>query len=150
MRTDSRSTAAGPLQLARTLCLLALGVLLFPLGAAAQDAPALESSHLSFLKARNLGGAFMSGRISDLAVDPTDHSTWYVTAASGGVWKTSNAGLTFQPIFDRYGSYSIGTVELDPSNPSTVWIGTGENNSQRSVGYGDGIYKSLDGGRSFT
>lgn len=113
-------------------------------------APALESSHLSFLSARNLGGAFMSGRIVEVAVDPTDASTWYVAAASGGVWKTENRGVTFTSIFDRYGSYSIGTVAVDPSNPATVWVGTGENNSQRSVGYGDGIYRSRDGGRSFT
>ena len=72
---------------------------------AAQDAaPRLEASHLSFLKARNLGGAFMSGRIVEVAVDPTDTRTWYVAAASGGVWKTTNAGVTFTPIFDRYGS----------------------------------------------
>ncbi|MEJ2539897.1 MAG: hypothetical protein P8188_08010, partial [Gemmatimonadota bacterium] len=78
--------------------LLAVALLGSALPGAAQDAPPLESSHLSFLKARNLGGAFMSGRISDLAVDPTDPRTWYVTAASGGVWKTTNAGVTFEPI----------------------------------------------------
>jgi photosystem II stability/assembly factor-like uncharacterized protein len=132
------------------LALALLPVLPGPAPLSAQDAPSLESSHLSFLKARNLGGAFMSGRITEVVVDPTDARTWYVAAASGGVWKTENAGVTFAPIFDRYGSYSIGTVALDPNNPSTVWVGTGENNSQRSVPYGDGIYKSLDAGRSFT
>ena len=129
---------------------LLLGILALPLAGQSSEAPALESAHLSMLTARNLGGAFMSGRISDLAVDPRDHRTWYVAAASGGVWKTDNAGTTFSPIFDRYGSYSIGTVTVDPSNSGTVWVGTGENNSQRSVGYGDGIYKSTDAGRSFT
>jgi len=113
------------------------------------ERPPLEASHLSFLQARNLGGAFMSGRIADLTVDPRDDATWYLAAASGGVWKTSNAGTTFEPIFDGYGSYSIGTVVLDPNNSGTVWVGTGENNAQRSVGYGDGIYKSRDAGRSF-
>lgn len=129
---------------------LAVVSLASPAPATAQEAPALEASHLSFLRARNLGGAFMSGRIGEVAVDPTDHRTWYVAVASGGVWKTENAGTTFQPIFDRYGSYSIGTVTVDPNNSATVWVGTGENNSQRSVGYGDGIYKSIDAGRSFT
>jgi photosystem II stability/assembly factor-like uncharacterized protein len=92
----------------------------------------------------------MSGRIADLAIDPIKTSTWYVAAASGGVWKTTNAGTTWTPIFDGYSSYSIGCVAVDPRHPLVVWVGTGENNSQRSVGYGDGLYKSLDGGRSFT
>jgi hypothetical protein len=121
-----------------------------PVAAQEGDPPALDASHLAFLTARNLGGAFMSGRISEVAVDPTDKRTWYVAVASGGVWKTTNAGVTFTPIFDRYGSYSIGTVAVDPNAPSTVWVGTGENNSQRSVAYGDGVYKSLDGGRTFS
>lgn len=121
-----------------------------PSAAAAQDGRSVDASHLSFLRARNLGGSFMSGRIVEVAVDPVDDATWYVAAASGGVWKTENAGVTWSPVFDRYGSYSIGTVVVDPGNRFTVWVGTGENNSQRSVGYGDGIYKSLDGGRSFT
>jgi photosystem II stability/assembly factor-like uncharacterized protein len=88
--------------------------------------------------------------VSDIAVDPRDRDTWYVAVASGGVWKTGNAGTTWEPIFDGEGSYSIGCVTVDPSDPLTVWVGTGENNSQRSVGYGDGVYKSIDGGRSWT
>jgi photosystem II stability/assembly factor-like uncharacterized protein len=91
----------------------------------------------------------MSGRVIDIAVDPVDRSTWYVAMASGNVWKTQNAGTTWSTIFDKYGSYSIGTVAVDPNNRFVVWVGTGENNSQRSVGYGDGVYKSIDGGRSF-
>lgn len=91
----------------------------------------------------------MSGRISDLVVDPADTSTWYAAAASGGVWKTENAGVTFRPIFDGYGSYSIGCLAIAPTNRHTIWVGSGENNSQRSVGYGDGVYKSTDGGQSF-
>lgn len=115
----------------------------------AQKKQGLNSSHVSALRFRGLGPALMSGRISDLAVDPTDSSTWYITAASGGVWKTSNAGVTWSPIFDNYGSYSIGCIAIDPTNRFNVWVGTGENNSQRSVGYGDGLYKSIDGGKSF-
>ena len=101
------------------------------------------------LKLRCIGPALMSGRISDVAVDPTDRSVWYVAAASGGVWKTVNRGTTWTPIFDHHGSYSIGCVTVDPNNHLVVWVGTGENNSQRSVGWGDGVYKSLDGGKSF-
>jgi hypothetical protein len=83
------------------------------------------------------------------AVDPTNVSRYYVAVASGGVWKTVNAGITWTPVFDNEGSYSIGAITLDPKNPLTVWVGTGENNSQRSVSYGNGVYKSEDGGRTW-
>ncbi|MFN5417269.1 MAG: glycosyl hydrolase [Flavobacteriia bacterium] len=107
------------------------------------------SSTVSSLAFRNIGPALTSGRIIDLAIHPTDANTWYVAAACGGVWKTENHGTTFSPIFDSYGSYSIGCVEIAPSNHNTVWVGSGENNNQRSVAYGDGVYRSLDGGKSF-
>ena len=109
----------------------------------------IEAATVAGLKFRSVGPALTSGRISDIAVDPNDHNTWYVGVASGGVWKTTNHGTTFNPIFDSEASYSIGCITLSPSNSNTVWIGTGENNNQRSVAYGDGVYKSLDGGRSF-
>jgi len=83
------------------------------------------------------------------AVDPTDRKKYYVAVASGGVWKTVNGGTTWTPVFDGEGSYSIGAIALDPKNPATVWVGTGESNSQRSVGYGDGVYRSDDGGKSW-
>jgi len=108
-----------------------------------------SASDFEGLELRNIGPAQKSGRIADVVKDPSDRATWFVAAASGGVWKTVNAGTTWQPIFDDYGTYSIGCLALDPSNPSVVWVGTGENNSQRSVGWGDGVYKSLDGGESF-
>ncbi|MEW6745995.1 MAG: glycosyl hydrolase [Planctomycetota bacterium] len=113
------------------------------------DEEILQASTFSGLALRGIGPAFMSGRISDIAVHPSDKSTWYVTVACGGVWKTTNAGTTWTPIFDDQGSYSIGCVTIDPGNPLTVWVGTGENNSQRSVGYGDGVYRSSDGGRTW-
>ena len=78
-----------------------------------------------------------------------DPSTYYVGVASGGVWKTTNSAVTWTPVFDGEGSYSIGCVTIDPNNPSVVWVGTGEYNSQRSVSYGDGVYKSEDGGKSW-
>src|SRR5438067_1642955 len=104
---------------------------------------------LAGLRLRPIGPALTSGRISDLAVHPKDKKIWYVAAASGAVWKTTNAGTTWTPVFDNEPSYSIGTVVIDPKNPSVVWVGTGENNAQRSVGYGDGVYKSVDGGRTW-
>lgn len=113
------------------------------------ETPGINSGLVSAMKFRGLGPAFMSGRIGDIAVDPVNRSTWYVVASSGGVWKTENAGVTFKPIFDGQGSYSIGCVTICPHDRHTIWIGTGENNSQRSVGYGDGLYKSTDGGQSF-
>lgn len=109
----------------------------------------LDTVSLAGLKFRNIGPALTSGRISDFAVHPQNRSIYYVATASGGVWKTSNAGTTFQPIFDSQDSYSTGCITMDPNNPHTIWVGTGENNSQRSVGYGDGVYKSEDGGQSW-
>ena len=103
----------------------------------------------SNLKFRSIGPAVTSGRVSDFAVNPKNHSEYYVATSSGGVWKTSNRGVTYQPVFDGEGSYSIGCVSLDPNNSSTVWVGSGENNNQRSVSYGDGVYKSMDGGKSW-
>ncbi|MCB0282053.1 MAG: glycosyl hydrolase [Calditrichaeota bacterium] len=102
------------------------------------------------LKFRLVGPALVGGRVSDIAVDPGNRSRFFVAVASGGVWRTLNAGTTFEPVFDNYGSYSIGCITIDPSNPLTVWVGSGENNSQRSVSYGDGVYKSIDGGTSWT
>ena len=104
---------------------------------------------ISALKLRGIGPAITSGRISDIAVDPKDKSHWIAAVSSGGVWETRNAGTTWKPVFDGQGSYSIGCVTFDPSDPLIVWVGSGENNSQRSVSYGDGVYKSTDGGRSW-
>jgi photosystem II stability/assembly factor-like uncharacterized protein len=109
----------------------------------------ITSKLLSGLKFRSIGPALMSGRIIDFAVNPDKTSEYYVAVASGGVWKTTNAGATYKPIFDKQKSYSIGCVTLDPKNHNVVWVGTGENNSQRSVSWGDGVYKSLDGGKSW-
>ena len=108
-----------------------------------------SSETFSGIQLRALGPAVTSGRIGDIAVVPGKPSTWYVAVASGGVFKTTNAGTTWTPVFDEQGSYSIGCVTIDPTNPNVVWVGTGENNSQRSVGYGDGVYKTLDGGKSW-
>ena len=105
--------------------------------------------NFSGLEFRSIGPAFMSGRISDIAFHPDNESVWYVTVGSGNVWKTVNAGVTWTPIFDNQNSYSTGCVTLDPRNPNTVWVGTGENLGGRHFGYGDGVYRSTDGGQSW-
>lgn len=109
----------------------------------------LSSSTFSGLKWRSIGPAFVSGRIADFAVNPDDFSTYYVAVASGHIWKTTNNGITFKPIFDNYGVYSIGSLAMDPNNYNVIWAGTGENNHQRALGYGNGVYKTTDGGSSW-
>jgi photosystem II stability/assembly factor-like uncharacterized protein len=113
--------------------------------------PADPMSDTTFagLKLRNIGPAVFSGRVIAFAVDLNDKSTYYVASASGGVWKTTNAGTTFDPVFDGEGSFSIGAIALDPKDANIVWVGTGELNSQRSVSYGDGLYKSEDAGKTW-
>ncbi|MBL8150502.1 MAG: glycosyl hydrolase [Blastocatellia bacterium] len=114
-----------------------------------KDKDPMSTATFSGLKLRSIGPAVTSGRVSAIAVNPNDRSHYIVGAASGGVWVTKNAGTTWTPVFDNEGSYSIGAVTIDPKNPNIVWVGTGENNSQRSVGYGDGLYKSEDGCKSW-
>jgi photosystem II stability/assembly factor-like uncharacterized protein len=109
----------------------------------------MSTATFNGLRLRSIGPAFTSGRVIALAVDPNNPARYFVGAASGGVWKTVNAGITWTPVFDREGSYSIGCVVLDPKNPLTVWVGTGENNSQRSVSYGNGVYRSDDAGKTW-
>ena len=126
-------------------------VMSLPLAAAEQEEPAKGMTAKAFkgLEFRNIGPALMSGRIADIAIHPTDFSIWYVAVGSGGVWKTTNSGTTWQPIFDEEKSYSTGCVVLDPSNPEIVWVGTGENVGGRHVAFGDGVYRSDDGGTSW-
>ncbi|OUR91871.1 glycosyl hydrolase [Flavobacteriales bacterium 34_180_T64] len=109
----------------------------------------LDEIKINGLKWRSIGPSLTSGRISDVAVNPNNPFEYYVAASAGGVWKTSNSGIDFKPIFDDQGSYSIGCITIDPNNTNVIWVGTGENNNQRSVSYGDGIYKSIDGGSSW-
>jgi hypothetical protein len=111
--------------------------------------PGLNETTFKGLEWRGIGPALMSGRIADIAIDPTDRSTWYIAVGSGGIWKTTNRGTTWASVFDGEGSYSIGAITVDPNNHNTVWAGTGENISGRHVGYGDGVYKSLDGGATW-
>ncbi|MCX6145800.1 MAG: glycosyl hydrolase, partial [Candidatus Kapabacteria bacterium] len=109
----------------------------------------ITESTVSGLKLRSIGPAIASGRIVDIAVNPNNFDEFYLAVACGGVWKTTNHGTSFQPIFENEASFSTGCVTIDPNNPFVVWVGSGENNSQRSVSYGDGVYKSTDAGKSW-
>lgn len=110
----------------------------------------IDSGTFSGLELRNIGPAFTSGRIADIAIHPDNENVWYVAVGSGGVWKTANSGTTWKPIFDGQSSYSIGSIAIDPGNPHTIWVGTGENVGGRHVAFGDGIYVSHDDGGSWT
>jgi len=108
-----------------------------------------SQNHFNGLKFRNIGPAMTSGRIADIAIHPENENIWYVAVGSGGVWKTENSGTTWKPIFDSQKVYSIGCVTIDPNNPHTIWVGTGENVGGRHVGFGDGIYVSHNDGKSW-
>ncbi len=118
-------------------------------GASPKQTDVMSAGTFAGLAFRGIGPALTSGRIADFAVDPARPERYFVAVASGGVWKTENDGTTWTPLFDHEGAYSIGCVTLDPNNPNSVWVGTGENNSQRSVSWGDGVYRSDDGGKSW-
>ncbi len=110
----------------------------------------MSSGTFTGFRLRAIGPALMSGRIGTIAIHPANKQTWIIAVASGGVWRTTNAGTTWSPIFQNEGAYSIGEVVIDPRNPATLWVGTGEANNQRSVGYGDGVYRGDDRGNSWT
>ncbi len=137
--------------------LLCHSLLALPLFAQKKEADAkkpekpalLQTATYNNLTFRSIGPAVTSGRISDFAVNPRNPYEYYIASSGGGVWKTTNAGTTYTPVFDGQGSYSTGCVTLDPGNPNVVWVGSGENNNQRSVSYGDGVYKSEDGGKTW-
>jgi photosystem II stability/assembly factor-like uncharacterized protein len=130
----------------RILIALLIATATVPAGADDND----DGHPLAGLPLRSIGPALTSGRVADFAFHPGEWQRYYVAMASGNIWKTDNNGNTWTPVFEHEGSYAIGVIEIDPANPSTVWVGTGENNSQRSVGYGDGVYRSSDGGKSWT
>src|SRR4051812_1074655 len=119
----------------------------------ARQAPAasdrLTADVLKGLEFRSLGPAIATGRVQDVAIDPKNPDTWYVATAFGGLWKTINRGTTFTPVFDSGGSFTLCCVAVDPKNSDVVWLGTGENASQRSAHFGDGIYKSTDAGKTW-
>ena len=124
-------------------------LMILPLNAQRRKAQVEEKISLDAFEFRNIGPAFLSGRIADIAIDPNDENRWFVAVGSGGVWKTENSGTTWKPLFDEQNSYSTGCVTIDPTNSNVIWVGTGENVGGRHVAYGDGIYKSIDGGETW-
>lgn len=134
------------------ICLVLMFVFSLALAAQKEEIKKKESTESDIfkgLKFRSIGPAFTSGRIADFAVNPGNPNEYYVGVASGHIWKTTNAGITWEPVFDNYGAYAIGCLAMDPTNKNVVWAGTGENNFQRVLGYGDGVYKTVDGGKSW-
>ncbi|HTM25255.1 MAG TPA: hypothetical protein VL225_08680 [Vicinamibacterales bacterium] len=121
------------------------------LGARQAPPPAdrLTADLLKGIALRSIGPAISTGRVQDVAIDPRSPNTWYVATAFGGLWKTTNRGTTFTPVFDDGGSFTLCCVVVDPKNSNVVWLGTGENASQRSAHFGDGIYKSTDAGKTW-
>src|SRR4029077_17355877 len=128
-----------------------IGLFVFVVTSRAQQ-PAFSSATISGLGARNIGSATMSGRISAIAGtrEPSGKITLFVGAASGGVWKSDDSGTRYRPVFDEQPVQSIGAIALDPKNSKNVWVGTGESWTRNSVSIGDGIYKSTDGGETWT
>ncbi|MGA2270806.1 MAG: glycosyl hydrolase [Bryobacteraceae bacterium] len=116
-------------------------------GAGSQEP--INAMTFASLRVRNIGPAFISGRVAQIAMFPDSSDHYLVAVASGNIFLTYNNGTTWTPAFDNQGSYSIGYIAIDLKNPSIVWVGTGENNNQRSVSYGDGVYKSDDAGRTW-
>ena len=129
--------------------ILAAIVLAFASLATAQSDDKKETNALSSLPLRLIGPAYPSGRISDFAFFPGGDHDYLVATASGGLWRTTNAGVSWTPLFDKEGTYALGVVEIAPSDEKVIWVGTGENNAQRSVAAGDGVYKSTDGGKTW-
>jgi len=132
----------------KALVMLMAAVLLAA-AAPAKKESVMNSDLFSGLKFRSIGPAFTSGRIADFAVNPLNPKQCFVAVASGHIWKTENAGITWFPVFDNYGAYAIGCLAMDPSNANVVWAGSGENNHQRALGYGDGVYKTVDSGKTW-
>ena len=115
----------------------------------AQEPPAITANSLKGLEFRSIGPTLTTGRIQDIEIDPRNPSVWYVASAFGGLWKTENRGITFSPIFDSGGAFTLCCVVVDPRDSNIVWLGTGENTSQRSAHFGDGVYKSTDAGKTW-
>ncbi|HYM25487.1 MAG TPA: hypothetical protein VEU08_19850 [Vicinamibacterales bacterium] len=134
---------------ARSFFLIALLAATAGVGAFQSSGSGLTSSALEGLALRGIGPALATGRIQDVAIDPKDPSVWYVASAFGGLWKTTNRGITFTPVFDDGGSFTLCCVAIDPKDSNVVWLGTGENTSQRSAHFGDGVYKSTDAGKTW-
>ena len=140
------------LEMSHAVALALVFLIAFLTGGHAQTSPVkIDAETISGLGARNIGSAAMSGRVAAIdAVHEGQRLTVYIGAASGGVWKSVNGGTTYKPVFDKQPVQSIGAITIDPKNPKTVWVGSGEPWTRNSVSIGDGIYKSTDAGENWT
>ena len=130
------------------LSILLLAFLWSPVGFT-QDGESASTSPFAGLRFREIGPATPSGRVDDFAVLENNPAIFYVATATGGLWKTVNQGTTFNTVFDNEATSSIGDVAIAPTDANLVWVGTGENNNRQSSSWGDGVYKSVDGGKSW-
>ena len=130
------------------LVAVAVGMVTAAVGARQGTSNRLTADVLKGIELRSVGPSLTTGRIVDIEMDPKNPSVWYVASAFGGLWKTENRGISFEPIFDDY-TFTLCCVVVDPKDSNIVWLGTGENNSQRSAHFGDGVYKSTDAGKTW-
>lgn len=150
-----RAHPSMPLAVALTLVVVTAtsAVVTLPTAASAQDSGGADAEALNLalgsLEFREIGPAIMGGRVADIAAVEGNSSIFYVGFATGGLWKTTNQGMTFEPLFDHQPVSSIGEVTIAPSNPNVIWVGTGEPQNRQSSPYGNGIYRSVDGGRTW-
>src|SRR5262249_42747349 len=131
---------------------LVLGLTVLGITVRAGQSPnsGMSSEALKGLEFRSIGPTLSTGRVADITVDPNRPDVYYVASAVGGLWKSENRGNTWHSVFDNGGSFNMCCVVIDPKNSDIVWLGTGENSNPRSATYGDGVYKSTDGGETFT
>ena len=137
------------MQRAHIVVLAALLTLYVSMGAQSQSGDRLNADLLEGLELRSIGPSSSTGRVADIDVDPQNRNVYWVAAAAGGLWKSTNRGQTFEPVFDRGGSFNLCCVKVDPKNSDVIWLGTGENSNPRSSMFGDGLYKSTDGGETW-
>src|SRR5262245_37374702 len=140
----------------RTVLVAAIALIVLAAAVRAGQTPAgsdrLTAARFETMKVRNIGPALVTGRVVDIEIDPKNPNTWYIASAFGGLWKTANRGISFEEVFPRIGeveAFSLCCVVVDPKDSNVIWLGTGENNSQRSAHFGTGLYKSTDAGKSW-
>src|SRR4051812_41773206 len=129
--------------------LASLIVVLATVSGFGQDQSRLTADAFAGLRLRSLGPTLTTGRVADFAVDPNNSSVYYVVTAAGGVWRSENRGNTWASIFDTGGSFNMCCMLIDPKDSNVLWVGTGENSNPRSAMFGDGVYKSLDAGKTW-
>ncbi len=137
-------------RVAIALPVVLLAVALVGAGQGPATSDRLNSDFFKEMALRSLGPSLMTGRVADIAVDPKNLDVYYIATGAGGLWKSENRGITFTPIFDQGGSFSLACIVVDPRNSNVLWLGTGENSNPRASMYGDGVYKSSDAGKTWT